>query len=228
MHRTQHESDVNCFKTLRKEFDTLEKCQYLEYINNIVSDVKHDPKIFFDYVNSKRKTSRLPCLMRYNGLQASNTKDVCDLFASFFESVYCGRQFNYDALNNASPVKDFYILSFEISDLDIISALANFKIGCGSDGITSIFLKKFASELAKPLTMLFNRSLGTGIFPNKWKFSNVIPIFKSGNRFEIENYRGISVLSSIPKLFESIVCDQLAFQIKSKTSFSQHGFVKGY
>ena len=65
-----------------------------------------------------------------------------------------------------------------------------------------------------------------GVFPAKWKKSIIIPIFKSGKRNDIKNYRGISLLSSIPKLFELIIVDYLNFNVKSLLTIEQHGFYR--
>jgi hypothetical protein len=70
----------------------------------------------------------------------------------------------------------------------------------------------------KPLAVLFNLSLLSGVFPCVWKESYVVPLFKSGDKRNISNYRGISILSVIPKLFEII---------RPSISDEQHGFVGG-
>jgi len=59
------------------------------------------------------------------------------------------------------------------------------------------------------------------------KKSFVIPIFKSGRRSDITCYRAIAILSTIPKLFESLVKSRIEFHIKNKLSSRQHGFTKG-
>jgi hypothetical protein len=61
--------------------------------------------------------------------------------------------------------------------------------GPGPDGVPPLILKNFASGFALPLCMLFNRSLATCIFPDRWKISFVTPIFKSGRRNDISNCR---------------------------------------
>jgi hypothetical protein len=99
--------------------------------------------------------------------------------------------------------------------------------GAGPDGIPPRILKDCAEGLVKPLTMLFNLSLESGIFPTAWKSSYIVPIFKKGARDQIENYRGIAILSSIPKLFEKIIFDRIYFSVKEKISTRQHGFMKG-
>jgi Reverse transcriptase (RNA-dependent DNA polymerase) len=101
------------------------------------------------------------------------------------------------------------------------------KKGPGPDGIPPRILKECLKGLEKPLTMLFNLSLKSGIFPENWKTSYIVPIFKNGARDQIENYRGIAILSAIPKLFEKLVFDKIYFNLKERISIHQHGFLKG-
>jgi hypothetical protein len=68
-----------------------------------------------------------------------------------------------------------------------------------------------------PLHMLFNRSLATCIFPDRWKFSFVTNIFKSGRRNDISNYRDIAILSAIAKLFELLVYEDLRGRAGSRS-----------
>ena len=70
-------------------------------------------------------------------------------------------------------------------------------------------------------------SLSNGYFPEIWKKSFIIPLFKSGSKSNISNYRGIAKLSVIPKLLEKIITDILSHQISSSFSPAQHGFRKG-
>ncbi len=55
------------------------------------------------------------------------------------------------------------------------------------------------------LTEIFNKSLASGVFPDIWKIALITPIFKSGDRKDVTNYRGISILSLISKIFERLV-----------------------
>jgi hypothetical protein len=71
----------------------------------------------------------------------------------------------------------------------------------------SCILKSCSDGFKRLLTLLFNKSLSEGVFPESWKRSYVVPIFKDGKRNLIENYRGIAILSAMPKLFELLVFD---------------------
>ena len=54
------------------------------------------------------------------------------------------------------------------------------------------------------LAILFNTSIETSQFPNFWKLARVTPIFKGGDRSDKSNYRTISILPAISKLFEKL------------------------
>lgn len=97
----------------------------------------------------------------------------------------------------------------------------------GADGIPAFFLKNCAKSLCYPLYCIFNQSLSQGIFLSEWKISYLVPIHKSGPKNKIENYRGISKLSAIPKLFENLVKNKLEFITREHISDRQHGFVSG-
>jgi hypothetical protein len=94
--------------------------------------------------------------------------------------------------------------------------------GPGPDQITPAILKRLGSVVKVPLTFVFNVSLSAGVFPANWKESFVVPLFKSDNKRDVSCYRGISILSAIPKLFDRIIP-----VVRHVISDAQHGFVKG-
>jgi hypothetical protein len=89
--------------------------------------------------------------------------------------------------------------------------------GPGPDGIPSLILKMILLVVKKSYTVLFNLSFG--VFECVWKESYVVSLFKSGDKRNISNYRGISILSAIHKLFEKLVCDVI-----TPIFDEQHGF----
>ncbi|HBK83120.1 MAG TPA: hypothetical protein DDZ41_05910 [Flavobacterium sp.] len=164
--------------------------------------------------------------MFFNDVEAANDDNICNLFANFFQSGYknlendrtCEITYNSNQVNCISlPI---------ITEDDIWRGICKLKDGCGSDLIPSSILKNCAPSLLHPLSIIFNISLQQGVFPNLWKTSIIVPIFKSGKRNDVKNYRGISKLSSIPKLFEMIICDYLYFNVKSIFANEQHGFIR--
>ena len=82
-----------------------------------------------------------------------------------------------------------------IKDLSISKA-------CGPYSIPNNLLKHFCSFFTKPLEILINKSLSEGNFTNILKLADVCPIFKKSDKNKCENYRLISLLSNLSKLFE--------------------------
>ena len=77
------------------------------------------------------------------------------------------------------------------------------------DGKSSRLLKLTAPGVARSLTQLFNYSLKTGEIPSEWKSANITPVLKKGRKEDVNNYRPISVLPIVAKVFERIVHKQL-------------------
>ena len=98
----------------------------------------------------------------------------------------------------------------------------------GVDGISFILLKFLAPVLSKPLSQIINQSLGTGIFPSKLKIAKECPSLRKDDATLMDNYRPISLLTSISKLFEKVVLSQLSDYFHKNNIFhsSQYGFRK--
>ena len=79
----------------------------------------------------------------------------------------------------------------------------------GLDNISAKLIRECADIISGPLCDLFNKSLMSGIFPDDWKCARVIPLFKQGDSSDLNNYRPISVISVVAKVFERIAYDQL-------------------
>ena len=107
-----------------------------------------------------------------------------------------------------------------------INSLEN-KGNFGPDEIPPIFIKNCMQSLEEPLLRLFNSSLSRGVFPDSWKRNFVQPIFKFGDKHDIKNYRPIAIISTIPKLFDSIVSKRLTDIVLDKIIPEQHSFLQG-
>ena len=113
--------------------------------------------------------------------------------------------------------------------LETIKSLKNTN-STGHDDLSTKFIKLSAPLLAPILEKLFNLSINSGVYPSNLKIAKVIPIFKKGNSTSVNNYRPISILSPINKIFEKILYAKLIKYIdKSKILYKyQFGFRKNH
>ena len=81
--------------------------------------------------------------------------------------------------------------------------------GSGHDGIANFYLKIAMPVVSKSLCDLFNKSLFAGKFPDDWKIARIAPIFKNCAKAEKSNYRPISALPFLTRLFEKLIFNQL-------------------
>lgn len=221
----------NEYADLCEQFNFAISAAQETYNRKIERDLKTNPKNFFSYVKHKSKSDNFPSSMFLEDKIGNNSSEKCNLFAEFFESVYTTFNENDRDYAYFSHLVDsqLEISIRKITEQEVKSALkgVNSNKGPGPDGIPPVMVKTLAEELAKPLFLLFNHSLTSGKFPEEWKRSFLVPIFKTGKKSDIKNYRGIAIISCIPKLFESIVNQKMFNQVRNIISESQHGFFKG-
>lgn len=111
--------------------------------------------------------------------------------------------------------------------LDIFKTLTD-SGACDVNFLSPKFIKLFAEELCAPLTILINDAFKNGEFPDFLKISRIMPIFKKGDKHDPANYRPISILPVLSKIFEKLLLSRLTDFLKSfdVINENQHGFLK--
>ena len=71
----------------------------------------------------------------------------------------------------------------------------------GPDGVTNYFIRRCVDSLDKPILKMFNYSLSHGVFPEQWKNSFIQLIYKKGGKHDVTNYRPISQINTLAKIF---------------------------
>ena len=118
----------------------------------------------------------------------------------------------------------------EISTTEIKYALQQIKNGKspGEDRITPEMLKMGGKPLVDAVEVLLNKCLMEGRIPDAWKNAEVVLLYKKGDFTNIENYRPISLLSHLYKLFTRIINNRLSTKLDSYQPIEQAGFRKGF
>lgn len=142
----------------------------------------------------------------FNGVVSSSEQKTTDVFSSYFSSVYSNSIVPFIACNagtNTDELPNEVDFSVDHMYQGVFVLRGVFSIG--PNGLSGDFIFQFLSVILYSLWVLFRHSLDQGIFPSMLNFSSVTPIFKSANSSIISNYRPISILSHISKLFELLV-----------------------
>ena len=120
----------------------------------------------------------------------------------------------------------------EVTENEVFNLLSNISTNkaTGPDKIRAKLVKISAPFITKHLSIIFNQSLLQGTFPYDWKISKVTPIYKKGPKHDMNNYRPISVISTIAKVMEKIAHNQLYLYLQNENILSpfRHGFRQGH
>lgn len=223
-------SDYEVFSINRARFKKITDHCYNSYILAVEDSVATNIKNFWTYVANRKTTNKIPSTIHYSGISSTDPITTCNLFATFFRSVYEPSTFECNSWKppTTSADHDINLCSLHLS-LDVIRkelrSLDPSK-GPGPDGIPSVFLKNTSDTICYPLYIVFNRCLNCGVFPDVWKHANIVPVHKNGSKHDVATYRPISILSAFSKLFERLVHNEVYPAIHSVLINEQHGFVK--
>ena len=237
--RTGLVADYDVYSRLRAEAKLIQEQAYKDYIDGVQLSCVQNPRYFWSYSKSLKQNNTFPATLKLNSQASSDPSGICDLFRSHFTSAQSLLLPSIRPPDSPStsgavgsrrshPRSDIIPCpSFRLSEIcEMLSALDKNKNG-GPDGLPNIFLVNTAASISRPLEIIFNKSLCSGVFPDCWKMAHITPIFKKGDKSRIENYRPVSILNSISKVFERLMYSRVAPSLNALLSTNQHGFYPG-
>jgi hypothetical protein len=185
---------------------------------------------FAAYIKSKTKArTTIGPLRNENGKITYDNKEMAEILNSFFASVFT-KESPVDP-----PIKDKET-DKSLSDIAITEDLITKKIdklrkdsAPGPDNIHPHLMIETKKEIARPLNIIFRKSMDTGRVPGDWKLARVTPIFKKGMKAMASNYRPVSLTSVPCKILEGLIKDEMMFHLTDNRllNTSQHGFIPG-
>ena len=187
------------------------------------------PSVFYKFVNSKLHVKpRIPVLRSNNEIFVTD-KDKSNCFNKFFESVF--------TVDNGTipqpPNSENEICDIHFSEFSVLLALSsiNTNASMGPDSIPSLVLSNYRDQLCQPLSTIFNVSFQQSRVPDLWSVAHVVPIFKGkGEKSNCKNYRPVSLTSSVCKVMETIIKNEIFDHVGrfGLLTRHQHGFRSKY
>ena len=166
-----------------------------------------------EIVNIKTRNLNSPTSLEVNNGLITDPKVICNSFNDYFVSIadniltkrkYNGKKLYSEYLNKPNE-KTFMYIPCDADEVKLLINQLNISKASGPNGIPTKNLQMISNIVCTPLSKIFNISVLTGTHPEKLKLVNVIPVFKKGSRLLVSNYRPISLLSNLNKVFEKIV-----------------------
>ena len=192
-----------CCRNKRRKHQ-IDKAEELHYLS------KNNPQQFWKKIKRKK-----------------NEIGDCDFF-SHFKNLFSNNpalgSINSQNRNLADVAVEFLDNQISSNELEkAISKLKNNK-SCGEDGIINEFIKHSNIHIYNVILSLFNTILDTGFFPAKWSVGAIVPVHKKGDVNDPLNYRGITLVSCLGKLFTNIINERLNIWAEEESIFSENQF----
>ncbi|XP_078377802.1 uncharacterized protein LOC144660957 [Oculina patagonica] len=230
--KTSDPNDWTQFKKQRNAVNTEIRLAKQVYYQNSFNEYVSDSKKTWQTINelTSRKSGKTSVTsLKVNGVSVTDPTEISNEFNNYFATIGPKLASNFDPLENDNYQK--YLTStdkrFQLrptSTNKVLSLLnkLNKSKATGLDKIPARLIRDCADLICIPIRDIFNQSISLGIFPDDWKSARVTPLFKQGDRNDLNNYRPISVISIVAKVFERIIYGQLYAYLEEHNIICKH------
>ena len=214
----------NAYKKARNNLSKLVKDTKANYYNNAINQCNKDPKSMWKTINQltnkKSKTTKINELI-IDQKVTTNPDAIAEGMNKYFSDIGTVLADNF---TNAHDSFEAYVNSTEttleiqnISVVEVKSEITSIKASnaTGHDRISSKLLKDSVEVVAESFTNIFNKSIEKGVFPDDLKIACISPIHKGDSKLDCCNYRPMSIISVVAKVFEKLISRQLNGYLES-------------
>ena len=229
------------YKRYRNSIINLIKISKRNYYKAFFNNNINNTKLVWKGINElifKNKTKVSNVSLKLNNALITDESKVAEAFNEYFTSIAQNLQEKIPEYGNfeefvqgISPNDSFFFKAVTKSEMLKVLTSLNFSKSNGDFSIPKQIFSLIPEKLAGILTSLINQAFETGVFPTSLKIVKVVPIFKNkGSNLDVNNFRPISLLSNIDKIFEKLVHKRLtSFLLKHNLLFNkQFGFRKSH
>lgn len=228
---TNHKKFKQYRNKLTSLIRTCKKQYYSSLLEKSKSNIKETWKILNEILKTQEKKKTYPKSFKIKDEQVSDQNQISNEFAEYFSNL--GRNLSKNIPDTNIDINEYLLGDFQNSCFfnpttpeeisKIIMTLKN-KASCGFDEINIKVVKAAAPFISSILSDLINKSIESGEIPNSLKIAKVIPLYKSGDKDLITNYRPVSILPCISKVYEKVVYNRLTSYIDKNNILNQNQY----
>ena len=210
------------YKILRNKATSFIRKSKINFFNQAIKENKTPSylwKHLKDVTNDNNSGISIPTAVEYNGDTITKSQEILETINDHFINIANIVKKNKVDESYFSKLKISldYKLKNKVFKIKLITPLQTKRIieqlntnkSTGLDGIGPTVLKQCGDYIITGITSIINNSITQGIFPDTLKNAYVLPIHKGGSKLDLNNYRPISILPTISKVFERFIAGQL-------------------
>ena len=213
--KSKHSSYIRYRNYVNKQLHDAERNHYHNLLIKHKNNLCKSWKIIKEVINKNKKSAMLPNEFLINEVPVQNKQQIADAFNKFYVNI--GPSLNRkNKENNSSPMEYMKspnpntILLSQVTDKEVKDIVLSLKVcSPGWDLINSKIIADSIENLVNPLKHVLNLSLKKGVFPKELKIAKVIPLHKGNEANIVSNYRPISLLPVISKIYEKVMYSRL-------------------
>lgn len=221
------------YKTERKKVKELvtmsKKQKWKEFGDKMERDSKNNQKLFYKTLKTLRtdKSQEVNHIKNKNGEIITEDSEIMKRWKEYFQELLGNNRDTEQRTRQREIIEENNDQNITAKELnDVIRNLKNGKAP-GHDKITSEMIKNMGTEAKKILLKIYNMIWNIEQIPNDWQKALIVPIYKKGDRYDCNNYRGITLLCVGMKIYEQILDTKIRKAIEDTLEESQSGFRKG-
>lgn len=220
------------YKMRRREVAELIEREKADHFINLLNNSNNRAKTIWQIV--KDGGGHHPIKVVHNGQEVDDDGQLAELFGCHFSGIvdrkladcFGGVPLSEHTIVCNSVADSLYVTPVTAEDVAVIIRSLPSKSSAGCDNLSTYFFKQCGEVLLDVIAQFFNSSVLCGQFPDSLKSALIIPVPKKGNLHDVANYRPISLLSILSKIFEKLMIKKLNCFIEKHNILGsfQHGF----
>ena len=204
------------YRNVRNQLNNLIKYKKKLYYKNLLLKYNNNARKYWSVLNDLlcRKKNASCKKLEINGVIIENKSDIANEFKNYFSAVtndivneLPDANISFESYMNPNFTSSF--LLNQILPDKIIDIIAGMNETNSSPGIPMKVIKRCSSLISVPLCNILNKCIQFGYFPESFKTAKIVPVFKSKNNLLSSNYRPISLLPVLSKIFEKHIYTEL-------------------